>query len=501
MAPANLIICFDGTANSEYIKGNPLTNVSRLRRSIVNKKEDGETRQIVHYQGGIGTGYGNPFNILRKAVGDELERIIIRAYTFLCDNYHLGCNDNVEHTDNASSKDKIFLIGFSRGAFAARCLADLVHWHGVLPKKKMDNIPELYRHWSDPTKRSQTLPDDFQGTPAQITACALWDTVSALGVPLPLTTLLRGLPFIHSDIPDSVQHVFQALALHEHRHHFFPLILRRPAGESNRAPQLEQCWFAGYHADVGGGNERDALAHFALVWIMMKLEKWIEFKKDRLFDRLTPQTTWKANGPVVAYRREDGWFARLRITDPMYWWYILGGSKYRIPQTELWNEHGVYMRKHDTNDDVSREKIHPTARYLAQAKLVKECHCAERLNPPQPEQNNELWVWNLRSKAKWWWWRLFSRFARWLNWSPGWLGGEGGEGNKIHEDKLDDREKEKLINWIESDHQYLDGKKHTAGEMAPGTVLVHLRSWLENYMDEAVPDGLRIEIRQESRSS
>lgn len=224
----------------------------------------------------------------------EIERSIIESYTFLCDNYNPDCGD------------EIFLIGFSRGAFAARCLADLVHQRGVLPKKKLDDIHEVYQDWNDPTLRLQNpLPADLPGHEALITACALWDTVGAVGIPLTNTILSRGIPFVHSDIPGSIKNAFQAIALHEHRHHFFPIVLRHPAQGGNPNTHLEQCWFGGYHADVGGGNEKDALAHFALVWMMSKLKRWINFDTNNLSDRLTSVTTWKVGGPAGAQQVDD----------------------------------------------------------------------------------------------------------------------------------------------------------------------------------------------------
>ncbi|RSL59345.1 hypothetical protein CEP54_007272 [Fusarium duplospermum] len=420
--------------------------------------------------------FGNLLNKYQQGTGKEIERSIIESYTFLCDNYNRG--------------DEIFLIGFSRGAFAARCLADLVHQRGVLPKKKLDDIHEVYQDWNDPTKRCQNpLPANLRGRDARITACALWDTVGAVGIPLTKTILSRGIPFVHSDIPGSIKNVFQAIALHEPRHHFFPIVLRHPAQGRDPNTHLEQCWFGGYHADVGGGNEKDAMAHFALVWIMSKLKKWINFDIDNLSDRSSRMITWKVGGPAGGQQVGDSY--RLPVPDSMGLFFKTGGSKYRIPRTEFWNESGVYER--GTNHDIiSGEEMHPTARYLVQARLVTKFHSAERLAPAQPHQNDDQsWIWSLRTRAESWLWRRRSDYHWWLDRRvPRWLGfpvqnGQGG--NNIDEAIFDNFEKETLMAWVQADLEALHDEDNPAGAPRPNTILLNLKEWLRDHTREPPP--------------
>lgn len=194
---------------------------------------------------------------------------MIEAYQFLCSNY-------------SGEGDEIFLIGFSRGAFAGRCLANIVSSYGLLATPTPNDIHDLYTRWSRSAVPLEQNSYASNRRP-RIKACALWDTVGATGIPVPRGIVRRHLAFIHSEIPSAVENAFQALALHEHRYHFFPIVLWRPrTNPSNQ--RLEQCWFAGYHADVGGGRKRDALAHFALVWIISKLQDWISFNLDSVPD-------------------------------------------------------------------------------------------------------------------------------------------------------------------------------------------------------------------------
>src|SRR5262245_60669235 len=108
-----LIVCADGTWNSnDERKGHP-TNVVKLARAILPVAPDG-TSQIVYYHRGLGTGgwfdrwFGGLF-------GHGLSESVICCYRFLVDNY--------VPPDGDDPGDEIYLFGFSRGAFTVRSLA------------------------------------------------------------------------------------------------------------------------------------------------------------------------------------------------------------------------------------------------------------------------------------------------------------------------------------------------------------------------------------------
>lgn len=206
-----------------------------------------------------------------------ISRIIIGAYTFICHNYQ-----NVN--------DQIILIGFSRGAFTARCIADLIHHVGVLPPGELHRLHEFYKLWRNRWPAETPRP----GYAARVTALAVWDTVASIGLPLTYHSLFRSFQHVHSTLSPSIDHAFQALALHEHRYHFRPMVFR--SGEPVPDTRLRQCWFAGFHADAGGGNDKDALAHFSLVWMMSNLRHWVDFSPDALLPLSRPYPgTWTAN--------------------------------------------------------------------------------------------------------------------------------------------------------------------------------------------------------------
>lgn len=223
-----------------------------------------------------------------------MKDIIVTAYVFICDNYDVGGEDE---GGRQRPRDEIILIGFSRGAFAMRCLADLVSKFGVLRKENINKVHDLFETWAQDRRPSG---EDERGQPAEITVCALWDTVSSLAH---FPKLQRpAFSFVHSDLRHAGRFNFQALALHERRRAFYPVVMRHPKDEMGAVTaqqvHLEQAWFAGFHTDVGGGKQNDALSHISLIWMMDKLQKWIYFTTEILLHpQFLPLDGWKAARP------------------------------------------------------------------------------------------------------------------------------------------------------------------------------------------------------------
>src|SRR6516164_907196 len=106
----NIVICGDGAGNQ--VEHN-LSNVLKLFR--ISHKNDG---QRVYYNPGIGTiGTDDPWTrftqntkgVFGLATGYGLDNEILGAYRFLAENYQ--------------KDDRVFLFGFSRGAYTVRALA------------------------------------------------------------------------------------------------------------------------------------------------------------------------------------------------------------------------------------------------------------------------------------------------------------------------------------------------------------------------------------------
>src|SRR5947207_12784094 len=118
----NIVIFCDGT-NNEF--GICNTNVVRL----VQLATQDDSTQLVYYDPGVGTlpDPGAWTRIAKKiskwkalAFGTDIEGKVTTAYSHLMDVYEPG--------------DKVFVFGFSRGAYTARVLAGMLHALGLLPK-------------------------------------------------------------------------------------------------------------------------------------------------------------------------------------------------------------------------------------------------------------------------------------------------------------------------------------------------------------------------------
>lgn len=104
--------------------------MTRICRAIRAESEDGKVSQIVYYQAGVGTGNSLWEKYFGGATGLGLAENCREAYSFLAHNYRAG--------------DQIILIGFSRGAFTARSIADLIGCIGLLTKKGLGCFYEIF---------------------------------------------------------------------------------------------------------------------------------------------------------------------------------------------------------------------------------------------------------------------------------------------------------------------------------------------------------------------
>lgn len=261
-----------------------LTNVSRLSRCIQDVADDG-VAQIVYYHAGIGSGTSRLSNSIDGATGrGSWMYLFIAKYA----NGHAGISFNVRNVyaficlNFSHPEDEIYLIGFSRGAYTVRCVASFISSMGLLTKEGLVHLHILYKHWWKTwayAKKTRRLLH-FQAigvlrTPINIEACAVWDTVSALGIPVPF-----GLPsiaydkllFVEKKIPRGLKNAFQALALNESRKDFKPVLW--PEASSSIDCNVRQCWFLGSHSDIGGGYEDTGLANMTLIWMIGQLRAY-----------------------------------------------------------------------------------------------------------------------------------------------------------------------------------------------------------------------------------
>jgi hypothetical protein len=280
--PKNIVICSDGTGNTA-IKGRG-TNVFKLFEAIdVNghKTRPHLTPQVALYDDGVGTEAVKPLKIFAGATGWGLSRNVRQLYKELVRIYDPG--------------DRIFLFGFSRGAFTVRTLVGLIAACGILDFKRLPTtaaldamVKKTYRVYR--TSYRTELAKLILGEPdasaitafksehchpcdIEITFMGVWDTVDAVGLPFHLSdvinTAIYRFKFRDHKLSTLVKHACHALAIDDERHSFHPLLW----DENDEPPgRIEQVWFAGAHSNVGGGYPKQGMSLVALDWMMRKAE-------------------------------------------------------------------------------------------------------------------------------------------------------------------------------------------------------------------------------------
>jgi hypothetical protein len=232
---------------------------------------------IVFYERGVGTGaFLDSF--FGGAMGKGLSRNIRRAYKFLSFHYQPG--------------DQVFIFGFSRGAFTARSLVGYIHAAGLL--KRDDCTPELeQKAWEfyrcSPNDRlpgiwSSLTPYVHDRGKLRIACLGVFDTVGSLGIPFRQFQVLNRDTYEFHDVElCAIADVnLHAIAIDEQRQPFEPSLWRRSKFKKFKTA-VEQVWFPGAHADVGGGyvdeerrsKERlDALDDLPLDWMLKRVKHY-----------------------------------------------------------------------------------------------------------------------------------------------------------------------------------------------------------------------------------
>lgn len=244
----NIVICSDGTGN-EYGENN--TNVVETY-SISRKTE----KQVAFYDPGIGTGgweykEGRAFPLKAlsdKVTGEGLQKNVNDAYEYLMETYEPG--------------DKVFLFGFSRGAFTVRSLAGMLYKVGLLPPDNDNLIPYAAKLYN--IEGNIEVAHGFRDTFSRrcpVHFIGVWDTVRSLA-------MNAGKRWHSHALNPEVKFGYQALAIDELRQDFPPCIWLEGPNDVAQGQVIEQVWFPGHHADVGGWHMDRGLANVSLHWML-----------------------------------------------------------------------------------------------------------------------------------------------------------------------------------------------------------------------------------------
>lgn len=240
---ANIVICADGTWNrpeEDLAKDFP-TNVLKLARAI--SPAAGDLKQHVFYDWGLGSYHSS---LSAGATGQGIHKNILDGYRYIVQNYAPG--------------DRIYLFGFSRGAYTVRALSGLINNCGILRRADANLIAEAWKIYKSPTAKNHpsgpgavTFRDAHSHAARDVHFIGVWDTVGALGIPFSVMGLFdRHDEFYDTKMGSNVAIARHALSIDEQREDFEPTIwLPRPGVD------LKQVWFAGVHTDIGGSYPPD----------------------------------------------------------------------------------------------------------------------------------------------------------------------------------------------------------------------------------------------------
>jgi uncharacterized protein (DUF2235 family) len=253
-----IVICADGTWNrpEEDLDKDFPTNVLKVARAV-RPVDDHQVQQVVFYDWGIGSYYGGATG---GAFGTGINKNIQDCYRFIVQNYNPG--------------DELYLFGFSRGAYTVRSLSGFIYNCGILERshaRRIQQAVDLYKdrdeHPTEP-KSVRFRSRYAHREPLRIKFIGVWDTVGALGIPIHILGFLNEKHVFHdTKIGPNVACARHALSIDERRDDFEPTIWQRRSGMD-----LKQVWFAGVHADIGGGYPPDGrgrqLSDIPLAWIV-----------------------------------------------------------------------------------------------------------------------------------------------------------------------------------------------------------------------------------------
>lgn len=311
----NLVVCADGTWNTPEQKEHDIpvpTNVVKIFNSIA-KTDAAGSEQPKYYHPGVGTDGTWWEKLAGGSVGVGLGKNIRSAYKWLCANYRPG--------------DRIFLFGFSRGAYTVRSLAGMIGYCGLLDLSDLDDdalwsrIEVAYEKGYRKRKKREEWAKGWHFHPEETLMCengkkrkyipihflGVWDTVGALGIPnnfaiLNLLNSIKKYAFHDTALGCNMLHACHAVAIDEKRASFSPTLW----SNTQKRKRVKQIWFPGVHANVGGGYIDTGLSDIALKWMIDEAKKaGLAFRKEML-EQIHPDTLG------ILYDSMEGVFKHLR---------------------------------------------------------------------------------------------------------------------------------------------------------------------------------------------
>lgn len=261
----NIVVCLDGTGNE--VRATGVTNVLKLVELL--DLRDPAT-QVVYYDPGVGT-FAAPgaWTAAARAVsrlgglalGHGLRQNLAEAYTFLMNTWQ-------------SPDDRLFLFGFSRGAYTARALCGMLHRLGLLRPGSENLVPYAVRAYARSAGAGDLRePEGWDRMDRFAEALAVRPTADSLSVPVEFLgvfdtvkatrVLSRDIAWPYTRQLPNVATVRHAVSIDEKRRPYREYLV------PGQPPRVTEAWFAGVHSDVGGGFADDPeLGRVSLRWMV-----------------------------------------------------------------------------------------------------------------------------------------------------------------------------------------------------------------------------------------
>ena len=273
------------------------TNVYKLFEAVDlhgHKSNNGVPKQIAFYDDGVGTETSKWKKVLGSAFGYGLSKNVKQLYADLVRTYEKG--------------DRIYLFGFSRGAFTVRTLAGLIMTCGVIDRNREDvrsnkdllgKVEIAYNEYRSKYKRifvpklteeemkksaagfrqQHCVVDDDLAPSGEVPIefIGVWDTVAAVAAPIAevawvIDKFFYPFKFVDHKLSSEkkLKKACHALSIDDERLTFHPFMWDE---EGKKDDRIEQVWFAGVHSNVGGGYSKHGMSLVSLDWMMTKAEQ------------------------------------------------------------------------------------------------------------------------------------------------------------------------------------------------------------------------------------
>ena len=298
------------------------------------------------------------------ALATSFDSHVIAGYRFIMRHYKPG--------------DRIYVFGFSRGAFTARFLSRMISHVGLLSMGNEELVPFAYKvyqgyeknHSGTPARQEQHIRfmnsfkkhfcrterkaaegagEDISENESGIKVhfLGLFDCVSSVGnLDIPFFQKTPPLPAVRG----TAKHVRHAVSIDERRVKFKAALFSQ---EQSQVPEeIKEVWFPGNHGDVGGGwtveakedgkarvntdNDYFQLSDIALKWMMDEIDDVEGRRKGESTDRLAWDVKEKANF-LTRFQKHKDEMIKARLHDTLA---FNGGLSSKVTVL-LWNFMGT----------------------------------------------------------------------------------------------------------------------------------------------------------------